>query len=198
MLDKPIRFYLVPKGTEYNTPPKNLDNWRPVQHTRRCLVFDDCDEADACLADITRSKGRHEIELAYQHKSFRCDGQRHVLFYRHDRNSLKTNERHLVPDCPEVGTIIVAVVWLREEVLLPNGRMGYKKSTPMTIPAVRMFRYDSLNSFVVPTTTLPPRGAPIRPQVVRQQVDWGHLPDIDTETLAGGSVIRLFALSNLG
>jgi hypothetical protein len=193
MLDKPIRFYLVPKGTEYNTPPNNLNGWRPVQHTRRCLVFDDYDEADACLVDIVRSKGRHEIELAYQHKSFRCDGQRHSYHYRPGRNSLKTNERHLVPDCPEIGTIIVAVAWLREEVPLPNGKLGYKKSTPMTIPAVRMFRYDSSGHFVVPTATFPPRGTPLRPQV-----DWGHLPDIDTETLIGGSVIRLFALSNLG
>jgi len=177
VLEKPTRFYLVPKGPEFNTPPARLPFWVPVVHNKRCLVFTDFDEADACLAAIARSKGRREVEVAFAHRSFRCDKQRSTQYAWHS-SSYRTDDRHVVPDVPEAGTIVVAVAWVREDVPLPNGGVGYRRSTPLTIPLVRMFRYDPI----------PTKGHLLR---------WGQLPALDTAVVAGGSVLGLFALSPL-
>lgn len=195
MYNKPVRFYLVPKGTRYNTPPQQLAFWRPIPNTYRCMVFDDLDAADECLADVLRSRGRKDIETAYAHKSFRCD---YARLSPYERESYRTEPRHRVPDWPDQGTIIVAVAWTREDVLLHDGQMGYKKSTPMTLPQVRIFRYDS-DDVPYPVSITTPTTYTYTVHVVRRpQLTWGQLEELNPEELRGGSVLGLFAISNIG
>jgi hypothetical protein len=200
MLNGPVRIYLVPKGTQYNTPPPALNEWRPIHHTHRCLVFDDIDEADQCLVAVAQSKGRKAIEVAYTHKSFRCDLDR-LLPSETARSGRTTAPRHIVPDLPAPGTLVAAVAWVREDVLLPNGQIGYKRSTPLTIPRVRLARYmkpytpDVINR---PQPAHPPVNVKRNRFYEPPYLVWSWMTEYSADQLASGSVLRLYALTHIG
>lgn len=179
---KEIRFYVVPKGTRFQTSEKHLNRWSPVGDNDTCLVFENVDEAEQALLDAVYSAGREEFRRKYAHRSKRC---------RHLVGEPGARAEHSVFQEPLAGTLCVCVAWLRPLVDKhpDTGKPGYVLSDPPSIPVVRITAYRRM-----PVIAPAGWGGPARLRFLT----WGEIPPLSNETIAKGHALRCFALTDIG
>lgn len=172
------RIYVVPKGTQYNTSVVHLfGSWRPLANDR-CLVFDDCTEADHCLTDLMDGLDREEIGKKYNHRWRRTAWG----------SGEKTKRHHYVTQLPPPGCVCVAVAWLRHRAMRLDGKVGYVMSMSPRIPVAR---------WVDPPYNTDVNGS-AHLRYSWQLYNWNSLPPLSDFAAQTGQAIRLAALSRIG